>query len=186
VVYVNFGSITVMTADQLVEFAMGLVNSNIPFLWIIRPDLVIGESAVLPAEFAEETEKRGFITSWCPQEEVLNHPAVGGFLTHSGWGSTIESLCAGVPLACWPFFADQAMNCRYSCNEWGVGMEIDNNVKREEVEMLVKELMEGEKGDKMRGKAMEWKRLAEEAAGPEGTSSINLDKFIHEIISSNN
>jgi hypothetical protein len=78
------------------------------------------------------------------------------------------------------------MNCRYSCNEWGVGMEIDNNVKREEVEMLVKELMEGEKGEKMRGKAMEWKRLAEEAVGPEGTSSINLDKFIHEIISSNN
>eukprot|EP00258_Populus_trichocarpa_P012566 XP_002322563.2 7-deoxyloganetin glucosyltransferase isoform X1 [Populus trichocarpa] len=186
VVYVNFGSITVMTADQLVEFAMGLVNSNIPFLWITRPDLVVGESAVLPAEFEEETEKRGFITSWCPQEEVLNHPAVGGFLTHSGWGSTIESLCAGLPLACWPFFADQAMNCRYSCNEWGVGMEIDNNVKREEVEMLVKELMEGEKGEKMRGKAMEWKRLAEEAVGPEGTSSINLDKFIHEIISSNN
>jgi hypothetical protein len=78
------------------------------------------------------------------------------------------------------------MNCRYSCNEWGVGMQIDNNVKREEVEMLVKELMEGEKGWKMRAKAMQWKRLAEEAVGPEGTSSINLDKFIHEIISSNN
>ena len=185
VVYVNFGSITVMTADQLVEFAMGLANSNISFLWIIRPDLVTGESAVLPAEFAE-TENRSFITSWCPQEEVLNHPAVGGFLTHSGWGSTIESLCAGVPMVCWPFFADQAMNCRYSCNEWGVGMEIDSNVKREGVEMLVKELMEGGEGEKMREKAMEWKRLAEEAAGPKGTSSINLDKFIHEIISSNN
>uniref|UniRef100_A0A6N2L827 anthocyanidin 3-O-glucosyltransferase n=1 Tax=Salix viminalis TaxID=40686 RepID=A0A6N2L827_SALVM len=185
VVYVNFGSITVMTAAQLVEFAMGLANSKISFLWIIRPDLVTGESAVLPAEFAE-TENRSFITSWCPQEEVLNHPAVGGFLTHSGWGSTIESLCAGVPMVCWPFFADQAMNCRYSCNEWGVGMEIDNNVKREGVEMLVKELMEGDEGEKMREKAMEWKRLAEEAAGPKGTSSINLDKFIHEIISSNN
>ncbi|KAB5519209.1 hypothetical protein DKX38_023528 [Salix brachista] len=114
-------------------------------------DLVTGESAVLPAEFAE-TENRSFITSWCPQEEVLNHPAVGG----------------------------------YSCNEWGVGMEIDNNVKREGVEMLVKELMEGGEGEKMREKAMEWKRLAEEAVGPKGSSSINLDKFIHEIISSNN
>uniref|UniRef100_A0A6N2KTD7 Anthocyanidin 3-O-glucosyltransferase n=1 Tax=Salix viminalis TaxID=40686 RepID=A0A6N2KTD7_SALVM len=131
VVYVNFGSITVMTADQLVEFAMGLANSKISFLWIIRPDLVTGESAVLPAEFAETENRR------------LNHPAVGGFLTHSGWGSTIESLCAGVPMVCWPFFSDQTMNCRYSCKEWGVGMQIDNNVKREEVEMLVKELMEG-------------------------------------------
>uniref|UniRef100_A0A6N2L8V7 anthocyanidin 3-O-glucosyltransferase n=1 Tax=Salix viminalis TaxID=40686 RepID=A0A6N2L8V7_SALVM len=164
VVYVNFGSITVMTAGQLVEFAMGLANSKISFLWIIRPDLVTGESAVLPAEFAE-TENRSFITSWCPQEEVLNHPAVGGFLTHSGWGSTIESLCAGVPMVCWPFFADQAMNCRYSCNEWGVGMEIDNNVKREEVKMLVKELMEGGEGEKMREKAMEWKREKERGMG---------------------
>ncbi|KAJ6304395.1 hypothetical protein OIU77_018122 [Salix suchowensis] len=42
VVYVNFGSVTVMTADQLVEFAMGLANSKISFLWIIRPDLVTG------------------------------------------------------------------------------------------------------------------------------------------------
>jgi hypothetical protein len=50
----------------------------------------------------------------------------------------------------------------------------------------VKELIEGEKGAKMREKAMEWKRLAEEAVGPKGTSSINLDKFINEIKSSNN
>ncbi|KAB5519214.1 hypothetical protein DKX38_023533 [Salix brachista] len=62
----------------------------------------------------------------------------------------------------------------------------DEDAAREEVEMLVKELMEGGEGEKMREKAMEWKRLAEEAAGPKGTSSINLDKFIHEIISSNN
>jgi hypothetical protein len=89
-------------------------------------------------------------------------------------------------MLCWPFFGDQPMNCKYSCNEWGVGMEIDKNVKREEVGKLVKELIEGEKGAKMREKAMEWKRLAEEAVGPEGTSSINLDKFINEIKSSNN
>jgi UDP:flavonoid glycosyltransferase YjiC (YdhE family) len=186
VVYVNYGSTVVMATDQLVEFAMGLANSKIPFLLIIRPDLVSGESSVLPAEFAEKTQKHGFIASWCPQEEVLNHPSVGGFLTHCGWGSTIESLSAGVPMLCWPFFGDQPMNCKYSCNEWGVGMEIDKNVKREEVGMLVKELMEGEKGAKMRENAMEWKRLAEEAVGPKGTSSINLDKFINEIKSSNN
>jgi len=184
VVYVNFRSITVMTAEQLVEFAMGLADSKISFLWIIRPDLVIGDSAILPAEFAVETQKRGFIASWCPQEEVLNHPSIGGFLTHSGWNSTVESLCAGVPMICWPFFADQAINCSYAGSEWGVGMEIDNKVKREEVEKLVRELMEGEKGEKMRGKAMEWKKLAEEAAAPHGSSSINLDKFINEILQS--
>ncbi|KAB1220554.1 UDP-glycosyltransferase 85A5 [Morella rubra] len=80
VVYVNFGSVIVMTAGQLVEFASGLANSKHPFLWIIRPDLVKGESAVLPSEFVEETKERGLIASWCPQEEVLNHPAVGRVL----------------------------------------------------------------------------------------------------------
>ncbi|KAJ4829750.1 hypothetical protein Tsubulata_049483 [Turnera subulata] len=182
VVYVNFGSIVVMTPQQLIEFAMGLANSKHPFLWIIRPDLVNGESAILPPEFAVETQERSYITGWCPQEEVLNHPSIGGFLTHSGWGSTVESLAAGVPMICWPFFADQQTNCKYICNEWGVGMEIDNNVKRDEVEKLVRELMEGEKGKKMKEKAMEWKKLAEEATGPNGSSSINLESLINEVL----
>ncbi|KAE8656274.1 7-deoxyloganetin glucosyltransferase [Hibiscus syriacus] len=90
VVYVNFGSITVMTADQLIEFAWGLANSKQPFLWVIRPDLVGGESAIVPAEFVEETKDRGLLATWCPQEQVLTHPSIGGFLTHSGWNSTIE------------------------------------------------------------------------------------------------
>ncbi|KAF3445118.1 hypothetical protein FNV43_RR14811 [Rhamnella rubrinervis] len=104
VVYVNFGSITVMSSLQLVEFGMGLANSKHHFLWIIRPDLVRGESAILPPEFVNETKGRGLVASWCPQEEVLNHSSIGGFLTHSGWNSTIESLSSGVPMLCWPFF----------------------------------------------------------------------------------
>ncbi|XP_034893873.1 7-deoxyloganetin glucosyltransferase-like isoform X1 [Populus alba] len=185
VVYVNFGSIAVMTAEQLVEFAMGLANSEISFLWIIRPDLVTGESAILPSEFQVETQNRGFVTSWCPQEEVLNHPSVGGFLTHTGWNSIIESLCAGVPVICWPLFADQPINCSYACIEWGVGMEIDNNVRRDEVETLIRNLMGGEECKKMREKAKHWRKVAEEATVPNGSSSINLDKFINEMLQSN-
>jgi hypothetical protein len=98
VIHVNFGSITTVTKEQLVEFGMGLAKSGHPFLWIIRPDMVTGESAILPPEFTEETKERSFICSWCPQEEVLNHPSIGGFLTHSGWGSTIESISSGVPM----------------------------------------------------------------------------------------
>ncbi|XP_060672510.1 7-deoxyloganetin glucosyltransferase-like isoform X1 [Ziziphus jujuba] len=178
VVYVNFGSFVVLTPQQLVEFGMGLVNSNQAFLWIIRPDLVAGESAVSTAEFVRElaNKERGLIASWCPQEQVLNHPSIGGFLTHCGWNSTIESLSAGVPMLCWPFFADQQTNCRYSCREWGVGMEIESDVNRDDIEKLLRELMEeGEKGKKMKEKAMEWKKLAQEAAGLNGSSSINFD-----------
>ncbi|KAJ9705802.1 hypothetical protein PVL29_003757 [Vitis rotundifolia] len=182
VVYVNFGSITVMTSQQLTEFAWGLANSNKPFLWIIRPDLVVGDSALLPPEFVTETKDRGMLASWCPQEQVLKHPAIGGFLTHSGWNSTSESICGGVPLICWPFFAEQQTNCRYSCSEWGIGMEIDNNVKRVEVEKLVRELMDGEKGKEMKKKVMEWRKLAEEATRPGGSSYDNFDKLLRNVL----
>jgi hypothetical protein len=182
VIYVNFGSITPVRKEQLVGFGMGLAKSGHPFLWIIRPDMVTGDSAILPPEFTEETKERSFICSWCPQEEVPNHPSIGGFLTHSGWGSTIESISSGVPMLCWPFFGDQQTNCRYTCSEWGIGMAIDNNVKRDKVEKLVRELMEGEKGKSMKKKAMEWKKLAEEANGPSGSSSMNLDKLVKEVL----
>ena len=183
VVYVNFGSITVMTSQQLNEFAWGLVNSNQTFLWIIRPDLLSGDAAILPPEFVAETKERGLLAGWCPQEQVLSHPAVGGFLTHNGWNSTIESVSTGVPMICWPFFAEQQTNCRYCCTEWGIGMEIDSDVKRDEIERLVKELMEGEKGKELKKKALEWKTLAEEATrGPKGSSFSNLDKMITQAL----
>ncbi|KAK2420035.1 7-deoxyloganetin glucosyltransferase [Trifolium repens] len=182
VVYVNFGSITVMTPDQLLELAWGLANSKKPFLWIIRPDLVIGGSFILSSEFVNEISDRGLIASWCPQEQVLNHPSIGGFLTHCGWNSTIESICAGVPMLCWPFFADQPTNCRYICNTWEIGIEIDTNVKREEVQKLINELMVGDKGKKMRQKAIELKKKADENTSPGGCSYDNLDKVIKEVL----
>ncbi|KAL2342090.1 hypothetical protein Fmac_010030 [Flemingia macrophylla] len=139
VVYVNFGNITVMSTEQLLEFAWGLANSKKPFLWIIRPDLVIGGSVILSSEFVNETRHRSLI-------------------------------------------ANQPTNCRYICNEWEIGIEIDANVKREEVEKLVNELMVGEKGKKMRPKAMELKKKAEEKTKPGGCSFMNLDEVIKEVL----
>jgi hypothetical protein len=183
VVYVNFGSLVVMTSERLVDFAWGLANSNQKFLWIIRPDLVEGDSAILPPEFLIETEERGLLASWCPQEQVLCHPSIGGFLTHSGWNSTIESVCGGVPIIAWPFFAEQQTNCRYICNEWGIGMEIDGGIKRGEIANLLRELMVGEKGKELKKKAMEWKKLAEEATnGPIGSSYVNIEKMTNEVL----
>lgn len=182
VVYVNFGSITVMTPEQLVEFSWGLAQSKQTFLWIIRPDLVTGDSAVLPAEFLERTKKNSLLASWCPQEQVLNHPSIGGFLTHSGWNSTLESISGGVPMICWPFFAEQQTNCWYCSTKWGIGMEIDNNVKRDEVDSLVREMMVGAKGKEMKKKALDWKRKAEEATVAGGSSHVNLEKMISEVL----
>ena len=178
VVYVNFGSITVMTPAQLAEFAWGLASCGRPFLWVIRPDLVAGEKAVLPEEFFAETKERGLFLSWCPQKEVLSHPSTGLFLTHSGWNSTLESICAGVPMICWPFFAEQTTNCRYACAKWDIGLEIDNNSTREEVARFIKEAMDGEKGKDMKAKATMWKNKAVAATEEGGTSKVNSDRLV--------
>ena len=182
VVYVNFGSITVMTSEQMIEFAWGLANSKKTFLWVIRPDLVSGKNAVLPQEFLEETKNRGLLSSWCPQEEVLSHSSIGGFLTHSGWNSTLESVCGGVPMICWPFFAEQQTNCRFCCNEWGIGLEIED-AKRDKIEGLVREMMDGEKGKEMKEKALRLKELAHDSAyGAFGSSLVNLDNMIRHVL----
>ncbi|OEL20473.1 7-deoxyloganetin glucosyltransferase [Dichanthelium oligosanthes] len=182
VVYVNYGSITVMTNSQLLEFAWGLSNSGYAFVWNIRPDLVKGESAVLPPEFASAVEGRALLTTWCSQEAVLQHQAVGVFLTHSGWNSTLESLCAGVPMLSWPFFAEQQTNCRYKRTEWGVGLEIGGEVQRDELAAIIREAMDGEKGREMHRRAVEWKEKAVKATLPGGPAEANLDKVIDKVL----
>ncbi|EOA37391.1 hypothetical protein CARUB_v10011262mg [Capsella rubella] len=183
VIYINFGSITVLSREQLIEFAWGLAGSGKEFLWVIRPDLVGGEEAVVPSEFLTETADRRMLASWCPQEKVLSHPAVGGFLTHCGWNSILESLSGGVPMVCWPFFADQQTNCKFCCDEWEVGIETGGDVKRGEVEAVVRELMDGDKGKKMREKAGEWRRLVEEATELKlGSSFVNFQTVVSKFL----
>ncbi|XP_023531176.1 7-deoxyloganetin glucosyltransferase-like isoform X1 [Cucurbita pepo subsp. pepo] len=182
VIYVNFGSITIMTFNQITEFAWGLANSKQPFLWIIRPDLVNSDSLILSHDFLEETKGIGMIASWCAQEEVLKHPSIKGFLTHNGWNSTLESICGGVPMISWPYFADQPTTCLYCCEKWGIALEIDNDVKRDGVESCIKELMEGKKGEDMKAKVMELKRKAEESCRHGGSSYFNLNKLITDVL----
>lgn len=186
VLYVNYGSVTTMTSQHFTEFAWGLANSNQRFLWIVRPDVVKdqgGKTASLPDDFLEEVKEKGMITSWCAQDRVLKHPAIAAFLTHCGWNSMMETVCAGVPVICWPFFADQQTNCHYSCEKWKIGMEINHDVKREEVaEIVCKMMVAGEEGDKMRRKAGEWKKMAEKATDVGGSSYNNFHNFIKEAL----
>ncbi|TVU14310.1 hypothetical protein EJB05_37771, partial [Eragrostis curvula] len=58
-------------------------------------------------------------------------------------------------------------NCWYQCNEWGVGVEIHSNVRRDAVASLVTELMDGEQGKEMRRKAREWRDKALQAGAPD-------------------
>ncbi|KAG5591617.1 hypothetical protein H5410_042131 [Solanum commersonii] len=86
-------------------------------------------------------------------------------------------------MLCWPFFADQQTNCWFSCNRWGVGIEIDSDVKREVIEEVVRELMIGENGKEMKENALKWKNLAETAiTSPTGSSYMNFDKLDREVL----
>ena len=116
-----------MRPEQVIELAWGLANSKQNFMWVIRGDLVINGgnlNTILPKEITEEIKERSLILGWCPQEEVLKHPAIGGFLSHCGWNSTIESISNGVPMICCPFFNDQMLHRRFVSREWGCGLAI--------------------------------------------------------------
>lgn len=182
VVYVNYGCVTTMTDQHFKEFAWGLAKSKHPFLWIVRPDVVMGESGMLPEEFYEEIKDRGLLISWCPQDKVLQHPSVGAFLSHCGWNSTMESMSGGVPMICWPFFAEQQTNCKYARTVWEVGMEVNHDVKRDDVAALVKEMMESDRGKQLRKNAVEWKKKAAAATNIGGSSYNNLERFIKEVL----
>ena len=182
VVYVNYGSWTVITEHHLKEIALGFANSMHPFLWIIRPDVMMGESAILPKEFFYEIKERGYITNWCPQERVLAHSSIGLFLTHCGWNSLTEAICEGKPMICWPFFAEQQMNCRYACTTWGIGMELNHSVKRGEIVELVKEMIEGDKAKEMKQNVLEWRKKALEATDIGGSSYNDFNRFVKEAL----
>ncbi|KAJ7980791.1 UDP-glycosyltransferase [Quillaja saponaria] len=115
VIYVSLGSIACWDEKELTEMAWGLANSGQPFLWVIRPSGTVNFSDwiySLPEEFKEAVGDRGRIVKWAPQKEVLAQKAVGGFWSHCGWNSTLESLSEGVPMICQPSFGDQRVNAR--------------------------------------------------------------------------
>ncbi|KAH8960809.1 hypothetical protein BDL97_05G016900 [Sphagnum fallax] len=137
------------TAPQILDLAAGIEASNQPFLQILRsPDAPMvthgcdgGLPALefLPPGFEECTKDRGMIFSgWAPQVEILYHPAVGGFLSHSGWNSVLESICAGIPILSWPMVSEQKLICRFLVDTAKLGIEIQKNkdglVTKEEVE----------------------------------------------------
>ncbi|XP_024934593.3 7-deoxyloganetic acid glucosyltransferase [Ziziphus jujuba] len=114
VLYVSFGSLVKTSSAQLLEIWNGLVDSGYSFLWAVRPDMVDEENDNGIVSFPKVLEigpkERGYIVDWAPQERVLAHDAVGGFLTHGGWNSILESILAGVPMIGWPNLGDQRVD----------------------------------------------------------------------------
>eukprot|EP01018_Ginkgo_biloba_P038583 Gb_30220 [translate_table: standard] len=192
VLYVSFGSIVVVSNLQLQELAFGLKASQQPFLWALRPDVAEGMPAVLPEGFVEGIRGRGLIVEWTPQRKVLSRPSVGGFMTHCGWNSTLESISFGVPIIGWPLRADQFLNCRFAKEIWRIGMDFDSRsedenvlVTRDQVEKVVRALMQGDEGKSLKNNVLKLKEAAVKAVMPGGSSFRNFDKFAEDMTRAN-
>ncbi|KAL3724518.1 hypothetical protein ACJRO7_029658 [Eucalyptus globulus] len=187
VIYVSFGSLSVLSNAQKEEMARGLLGTDRPFLWVIRKDK---EEEVEEDEdqlsCLEELEQKGMIVPWCSQVEVLSHASVGCFVTHSGWNSTFESLTCGVPMVAFPQWGDQQTNAMLVENEWKVGVRVNTNergiVEGDEIKRCLELVVgDGEEGEEIRRNAKKWKGLAREAAKKGGSSDRNLNAFLEEI-----
>jgi hypothetical protein len=182
VIYVSIGSLAVMTNNDLLEIWHGLVNSGARFLWVQRPGSITGldDGSAIPDELAHKTKERGLIVSWAPQEQVLGHPAIGGFLTHSGWNSTLESIVEAVPMICWPYFVDQQVNSRYVEQVWKLGLDMKDVCNRAIVEKMVKELMELRR-DEFLQRADQMAKLAKASVSKGGSSYHDLNNLIEDV-----
>lgn len=179
VVYVAFGSFTVFDAARFQELAGGLELTGRPFLWVVRPNFTAGVGEDWFEAFRRRVEGKGLVVGWAPQQRVLSHPAVACFLTHCGWNSTMEGVRHGVPLLCWPYFADQFCNQSYVCNVWRNGVKLCADERgvmtKEEIRSKVARLMGDEE---TRVRAAVWKDAACASIAEGGSSRLNLLKLV--------
>ncbi|KAJ0101017.1 hypothetical protein Patl1_06504 [Pistacia atlantica] len=133
-----------------------------------------------PRELEEGTKERGYIVSWAPQEEVLAHKSVGGFMTHSGWNSTIESLVARVPMICWPCLFDQQVNSRFVSEVWKIGVDMKDVCDRKIVEKMIYEVMV-ERREEFVKSIDRMAMLAKICVSDGGSSSRNLNHLVEDL-----
>uniref|UniRef100_A0A0D9WRN4 Glycosyltransferase n=1 Tax=Leersia perrieri TaxID=77586 RepID=A0A0D9WRN4_9ORYZ len=181
VVYVSFGTQAHVTDEQLDELARGLVQSGHPFLWAVRSDTWSPTVEVGP-------DVGHIVRGWVPQRSVLAHESVGGFVSHCGWNSTLESLVAGKPVLAWPMIAEQHLNAKYVVDVVGTGERVNSGgsgavVGRTEVEEKIRRLMDadGEAGQRMRARAAWAQQAARSAVSDGGTSLVAVETLVEEL-----
>uniref|UniRef100_A0A0D9XRT2 Glycosyltransferase n=1 Tax=Leersia perrieri TaxID=77586 RepID=A0A0D9XRT2_9ORYZ len=181
VVYVAFGSLAVLSARQIDEIRRCLDSTGRPFLWVVRRDNRRCDDDACNAP------KCGMVVEWCRQERVLGHRAVGCFVTHCGWNSTLEAVASGVPVVMAPQWSDQATNARMAEARWGIGVRAEANAE-DGGAVLCSELARGidaVMGDSdgawaIRRRAREWKARAAAAMGG-GAAASNLRRFVEGV-----
>nr|UXY92005.1 UDP-glycosyltransferase UGT7 [Glycyrrhiza glabra] len=198
VLYVSFGSLTRLPHAQIVEIAHGLEISGHNFIWVIRKKDgdENGESFLQDFEQRmKEINKGCIIWNWAPQLLILDHPAIGGIVTHCGWNSILESLSAGLPMITWPMFAEQFYNEKLLTDVLKIGVPVgvkenkfwaiideEAMVRREEIMKAVVFLMgSGQESREMRMRAKKLADAAKRTIEEGGHSYNNLIQLIDEL-----
>ena len=198
VVFLCFGSRGSFGADQIREMAHGLERSGHRFLWSLRepppkdrrglPNDYANLEEVLPEGFLHRTVKIGKIIGWAPQVAVLAHRAIGGFVSHCGWNSILESIWYGVPLGTWPMYAEQALNGLQLVKDLGLAVEMKTDyeansecvVSARMIENALKILMD--MNSELRKKTKEMQQISRSATMDGGSSHLSLGRFIDDVI----
>ncbi|XP_027062451.1 anthocyanidin 3-O-glucosyltransferase 2-like [Coffea arabica] len=202
VVFLCFGSAGSFDGEQVKEIAHALQRSGVRFLWSLRRPPPKGKfqfpgdyedpEEVLPEGFLRGTAEVGKVIGWAPQVAVLSHPAVGGFVSHCGWNSTLESVWCGVPMATWPLYAEQQTNAFLMVKDLGMAVEIKMDFRKDflmeaneivravVIENGIKQLMESE--SEFRNKVKEMKEKSRMALHGGGSSSDSLRRFLDDIM----
>ncbi|KAI4299846.1 hypothetical protein L6164_033269 [Bauhinia variegata] len=195
VVFLCFGSMGSLTSAQVKEIAIGLERAGLRFLWALReppksklndPNDFSNLEDVLPIGFLERTAEIGLVCGWVPQVQILAHKAIGGFVSHCGWNSILESLWYGVPIATWPIYAEQHLNAFEMVKELGLALVMRLDYRKgdlvcaEEVERVIRNLMDGG-DDQIRTKVKEMKEKCRVAKLENGSSHKNLMTLIEEL-----
>ncbi|KAL4639209.1 hypothetical protein ACB092_03G201100 [Castanea dentata] len=182
VVYVSFGSMVSLTLEEMEEIAWGLKESGLHFLWVVKES----EQDKLPDGFVDSTKEKCLIVTWCNQLEMLENQAIGCFVTHCGWNSTLEGLSLGVPMVGVPKWEDQLTDAKFVEEIWGVGLRAKEDdkgvVRKEELVMCLKEVMEGERSQQIKKNASKWRELAKKAVSEGGSSDKNINEFVQHLV----
>lgn len=191
VVYVSFGSRNFLSDAQIRELAFGLQGSGKSFIWVLRtPPETENErgssQSLLPEGFERDTSGRGLvITGWAPQLLILSHPSTGAFISHCGWNSMLESVSRGIPIICWPMAGEQFLNAKWFVEQLRVAVRAQRGdggvVPREEVERVVRVVLEDEGDLDVRGRVRNLAHVAQAAVVDGGSSAKNWDSFVKHI-----
>ncbi|KAK9732467.1 hypothetical protein RND81_04G002400 [Saponaria officinalis] len=182
VVYVSFGSVARPDPTEIAAVARALEACRFKFLWSIRDN----QKVHLPAGFIENTKEKGMVVEWAPQAAVLEHKAVGVFITHFGHNSIMESIAYEVPMLGRPFIGEQKLNGRLVEAQWGIGLVVEGGVfTKDGVIRSLDRILSSEEGEEMRTNIRCLRMVLHKAGGPNGSCNTNLKHLVDLVTNSN-